>query len=129
MRIAVIGSGTASTDLPPHLADTASAASPPATAALANPRLSAFAYTPYERLVVDLGYVDAIQAAATPGAAVFHAATVEKDGRLLTAGGRVLTVVGEGPTFAAAIATAYDAVGAVRFEGMQYRTDIGRRAV
>ena len=69
------------------------------------------------------------RAAATPGAAVFHAATVEKDGRLLTAGGRVLTVVGEGPTFAAAIATAYDAVGAVRFEGMQYRTDIGRRAV
>lgn len=69
MRIAVIGSGTASTDLPPHLADTASAASPPATAALANPRLSAFAFTPYERLVVDLGYVDAIQAAATQGAA------------------------------------------------------------
>ena len=69
------------------------------------------------------------RAAARPGAAVFHAATVEQDGRLLTAGGRVLTVVGEGPTFAAAIATAYDAVGIVHFDGMQYRTDIGRRAL
>ena len=69
------------------------------------------------------------KAGVMPGAVVFHAATAEKDGRLLTAGGRVLTVVGEGATFAAAIATAYDAVGAIHFDGMQYRTDIGRRAL
>jgi phosphoribosylamine--glycine ligase len=67
------------------------------------------------------------QAAAIPGAEVFHAATVEKDGHLVTGGGRVLTVVGRGRTFADAIGTAYLAVGAIRFDGMQYRTDIGRR--
>ncbi len=68
-------------------------------------------------------------AAAVPGAVVFHAATAERDGRTETAGGRVLTVVGEGETFSEAITVAYQAVSAVRFDGMQYRTDIGRRAL
>ena len=47
----------------------------------------------------------------------------------MTAGGRVLTVVGRGPSFADAIATAYKAVRHVRFDGMQYRSDIGRKAI
>jgi phosphoribosylamine--glycine ligase len=50
------------------------------------------------------------------------------DARVVTAGGRVLTVVGQGPTFDDARQVAYDAVSAIRFEGMQFRRDIGRRA-
>ncbi len=69
MRIAIIGSGTASTELPPHFAVEATALDASASPALVNPRLSAFAFTPYERLVVDLGYVDAVQAAAAQDAA------------------------------------------------------------
>lgn len=46
----------------------------------------------------------------------------------MTAGGRVLTVVGCGPTFDDARQVAYDAVSAIRFEGMQFRRDIGRKA-
>jgi allantoin racemase len=64
MRIAVIGSGTRSTALPPHLAALAHA---PVAAQIVHPRLSAFALSPYERLVVDLGYVDAMQQAARDG--------------------------------------------------------------
>ena len=63
------------------------------------------------------------------GALVFHAGTAERDGRLVTAGGRVLTVVGRGADFTAARARAYDAVSRISFEKMHYRTDIGARAV
>jgi len=69
-------------------------------------------------------------AAAIAGAVVFHAATKPgPTGGLVTAGGRVLTVSASGATFADAIRTAYDGVRAIRFDGMQYRTDIGRRAL
>jgi phosphoribosylamine--glycine ligase len=47
----------------------------------------------------------------------------------VTAGGRVLTIVGHGDTFDEAIARAYAGVGCVSFEGMQYRRDIGRKAL
>ena len=70
------------------------------------------------------------EASRIPGAEVFHAATAAaSDGGIATAGGRVLTVVGRGATFVEAIATAYRAVHAIRFDGMHYRTDIGRRAL
>jgi phosphoribosylamine--glycine ligase len=46
----------------------------------------------------------------------------------VTAGGRVLTVVGRGDTFDAAIARAYEGVALIGFEGMQYRRDIGAKA-
>ena len=49
--------------------------------------------------------------------------------RVLTAGGRVLTVVGRGDTYEAAITRAYDAVSCISFDGMQYRRDIGRKAM
>jgi phosphoribosylamine--glycine ligase len=62
-------------------------------------------------------------------ALVFHAGTATKDGYLVTAGGRVLTVVGRGSTYAQAIETAYQAASNIRFDGMQYRRDIGRKAV
>ncbi len=60
-------------------------------------------------------------------ALVFHAGTVEQDGRIITKGGRVLTVVGQGPTLAAARSHAYRNVERISFEGMQYRRDIGAR--
>jgi phosphoribosylamine--glycine ligase len=63
------------------------------------------------------------------GASVLHAGTALKDGDVVTAGGRVLTVVGRGSTFADAIEQAYQGVERISFAGMQYRRDIGRRAV
>jgi phosphoribosylamine--glycine ligase len=48
---------------------------------------------------------------------------------MVTAGGRVLTVVGRGPSFADAIARAYEGVSKIAFDGMHYRTDIGRKAL
>ena len=52
-----------------------------------------------------------------------------QDGRLVTAGGRVLTVVGRGATYGEAMDRAYAGVREIRFDGMQYRTDIGRKAL
>jgi len=68
-------------------------------------------------------------AASVPGALVFHAGTAARDGDVVTAGGRVLTVVGRGRSYQEAIAVAYRAVGEIRFDGMQFRTDIGRKAL
>jgi phosphoribosylamine--glycine ligase len=67
-------------------------------------------------------------AAALEHVTVFHSGTAERDGRVVTAGGRVLTVVGRGDTFDAAIARAYEGVARIEFEGMQYRRDIGAKA-
>jgi phosphoribosylamine--glycine ligase len=64
-----------------------------------------------------------------PDVLVFHAGVLEKDGALVAAGGRVMTVVGKGATFDAAIARAYDAVSRIHFDGMQYRRDIGKKAI
>jgi phosphoribosylamine--glycine ligase len=85
------------------------------------------------------GYPDTVQtdavitgveeASAVPGAVVFHAGTSRRDGRLVTSGGRVLTVVGRGPTHADAIEVAYRAAAHIRFDGMQYRRDIGKKAL
>ena len=69
------------------------------------------------------------EAEAIPGVAVCHAATASRDGHVETAGGRVLTVVGSGATFAESIALAYAGVSRISFDGMQYRTDIGRKAL
>ena len=68
-------------------------------------------------------------AAALEDVIVFHSGTATRDGAVVTAGGRVLTVVGRGSTYERAIARAYEAVGRISFEGMQYRRDIGRKAV
>jgi len=62
------------------------------------------------------------------GVSVFHAGTARRDGRLVTAGGRVLGVQALGPDIRAAIAKAYAGVERIRFAGMQFRYDIGRRA-
>lgn len=68
-------------------------------------------------------------AEAVPGVAVYHAGTARRDDRLVTAGGRVLTVVGRGTDFADAIARAYTGVHLISFDGMQYRHDIGQKAL
>jgi phosphoribosylamine--glycine ligase len=63
------------------------------------------------------------------GVYIYHAGTDERDGKLYTAGGRVLNVVGTGPTIIEARARAYAAVEQIHFEGMQYRTDIAMEAI
>ena len=68
-------------------------------------------------------------AASVPDALVFHAGTSKREGQLVTSGGRVLTVVGRGQNFGGAIDTAYRAASRIRFEGMQFRHDIGRKAL
>ena len=60
---------------------------------------------------------------------VYHAATEERDGEFYTAGGRVLNVVGKGPSIIEARARAYAAVEQIHFPGMQYRTDIALEAM
>ena len=60
---------------------------------------------------------------------VFHAGTKIHDGNLLTSGGRVLCVVGLADTVKAAQQKAYSAVEQIHFGGMQYRKDIGFRAI
>ena len=62
------------------------------------------------------------------GVLTFHAGTAEHNGALVTAGGRVLDVVGRGPDLDAARGRAYAGVAALSFEGMQFRRDIGRTA-
>ncbi|MFN4328959.1 MAG: phosphoribosylamine--glycine ligase [Limnobacter sp.] len=60
---------------------------------------------------------------------VFHAGTVEKDGKPYTAGGRVLCATALGESVRQAQSKAYELVGTVQFDGMQYRSDIGYRAI
>ena len=62
-------------------------------------------------------------------AEITHAGTAEKDGEVVTAGGRVLNVTGLGPDPAAARERAYDAAAKISFDGMQVRNDIAARAV
>jgi phosphoribosylamine--glycine ligase len=69
------------------------------------------------------------QSERIPGVSVYHAGTASRDGRLVTAGGRVLTVVGRGRDYTDAIARAYAGVLPIHFDGMQFRRDIGRKAL
>jgi len=59
------------------------------------------------------------------GVTVFHAGTATRGDQIVTAGGRVLTVVARAATHAEARTRAYTAAAAIHFEGMQYRRDIG----
>ena len=68
-------------------------------------------------------------AAEHPGVRVFHAGVGSAGDDLIAAGGRVLTVVAGGTTFPDAIARAYAAAACIRFDGMQFRRDIGRKAM
>lgn len=63
---------------------------------------------------------------AGKSAVVFHAGTAERDGQIVTSGGRVLGVTALGDTLDQAIANAYAAAKPIAFAGMHFRTDIGR---
>jgi phosphoribosylamine---glycine ligase len=65
----------------------------------------------------------------TDDCVTFHAGTQAVDGNTVTSGGRVLCVTALGDSVRSAQRRAYDAVAQVRFEGAQYRTDIGHRAI
>ena len=74
--------------------------------------------------------IDGIDAAeAREGVRVFHAGTAERNGKLVTAGGRVLGVTATAADLATAVARVYAAVGDVTFEGMHFRRDIGRKGL
>ena len=60
---------------------------------------------------------------------VFHAGTAKEKDKTVTAGGRVLAVTALGISVANAVNRAYDAMGRIHFSGMQYRRDIGYKAV
>lgn len=60
------------------------------------------------------------------GVTVYHAGTAEKDGQLVTSGGRVLGVTALASTLDEALQKAYDAVEKIHFDGAHYRRDIGR---
>jgi phosphoribosylamine---glycine ligase len=66
---------------------------------------------------------------AIEGVRVIHAGTKWVDGKLVTAGGRVLSVTARGDSLRSAADRAYAAVERIRFDGMQYRRDIGHRAL
>jgi phosphoribosylamine--glycine ligase len=68
-----------------------------------------------------------VAAAASPDATVFHSGTAEHDGRVVTAGGRVLAVTGWGPAVADARRRAYEAASHISFDGMVRRGDIAAR--
>jgi phosphoribosylamine--glycine ligase len=72
--------------------------------------------------------IDGLAAARAAGALVFHGATGTRHGWPVTAGGRVVTVVGRGKDLAEAHERAYTAAQLVRFAGMHYRRDIGAPA-
>lgn len=63
------------------------------------------------------------------GVQVFHAGTALQDGKLVTAGGRVLSVAAHGGTLEEAVARVYDAAARISFEGMYYRKDIAHRGL
>jgi phosphoribosylamine--glycine ligase len=72
--------------------------------------------------------ITGIEAAEAAGALVFHGGTAIKEGRLVTHGGRILSVAATGPTVADARARAYEAVSRVSFSGAKYRRDIAEVA-
>jgi phosphoribosylamine--glycine ligase len=68
-------------------------------------------------------------AGQAPGVVVFHAGTACRDGRLVTDGGRVLGVTARAPDLRHAREQAYQTVQRISWDGVHYRTDIGRKAL
>ena len=91
--------------------------------------LAAAGYPDAPRKGALIGGLDRINEESHPGVRVFHAGTSLQDGRVVVSGGRVLCVTALGDSVRQAQRAAYAAVGNIHFEGMQYRTDIGYRAV
>jgi phosphoribosylamine--glycine ligase len=72
--------------------------------------------------------IEGLADAERDGAIVFHAGTRERDGRVVTAGGRVLSVTAVGDSIADARERAYEAASRISFRGMHLRSDIAARA-
>ena len=64
-----------------------------------------------------------------PDVQIFFGGVRQQGDDLVTSGGRVLTVMSTAPTYEIAIARAYEAASKITFDGMQYRRDIGRKAL
>ena len=73
--------------------------------------------------------IEGLDVAGTRPGKIFHASTAQSGDSIVTAGGRVLCAVGLGDTVLAAQGQAYDLVASVHWPGMQYRHDIGHRAI
>ena len=73
--------------------------------------------------------LDGVDDARHPGVKVFHAGTALDGDRTVASGGRVLCVTALGDSVRLAQRAAYGAIAGIRFDGMQYRTDIGHRAL
>src|SRR6202453_4573156 len=69
------------------------------------------------------------EAARVPGVEIFHSGTALVDGHYVTEGGRGPGVTAAAATLEQSLSRAYEALGQIRFEGMYYRRDIGRRAL
>ena len=69
------------------------------------------------------------EAARVPGVQIFHSGTSEVEGHYATDGGRVLGVTAAAPDLERSLALVYEALGRIKFEGMYYRRDIGRRSL
>lgn len=73
--------------------------------------------------------ITGVEAAEAAGALVFHAGTAREGGQLVTAGGRVLNVVGRGRDLRGALDQAYGAARLIHWDGMYYRRDLAWRAL
>ena len=109
-----------------------------ATGSLADAKVTLLSETAVTVVLASGGYpgaydtgvaIEGLDPATTQaGAFVFHAGTAERDGRVVSAGGRVLSVTGIGATLAEARDAAYRACASISFEGMTYRSDIAAQA-
>jgi phosphoribosylamine--glycine ligase len=91
--------------------------------------LAAYGYPDSPRTGDAIEGLDRVTPDTHPDCKVFHAGTVQKDGGVHVAGGRVLCVTALGDSVKQAQRAAYAAVGEIHFAGMQYRHDIGQRAL
>jgi phosphoribosylamine---glycine ligase len=64
-----------------------------------------------------------------PGVQLFFGGVKQQGSDLVTSGGRVMTVMATAASYEIAIARAYEAASKIKFDGMQYRRDIGRKAL
>jgi phosphoribosylamine--glycine ligase len=69
------------------------------------------------------------EAGRLDGVKIYHAGTRAEDGQVYTAGGRILNVTARGATLAQALDRAYAACEMIKFDGMDYRRDIGRKGL
>ena len=72
--------------------------------------------------------IQGLENCAAENCVVFHAGTARKDGKYVTAGGRVVGITAVDSGMKGALSRAYNCVSKINFEGMQYRRDIGKKA-